>query len=71
MQLRRDKGLCYFCDERFSHTHRCPNRRLMMLQLAEDDEETLDPDPPEDLHNSSNGEATQHHLSMNAMKGNS
>ncbi|MCI12230.1 hypothetical protein A2U01_0033333, partial [Trifolium medium] len=45
MQIRRDKGLCYFCDERFSHTHRCPNRRLMMLQLTEEDDETLEPDP--------------------------
>ncbi|MCI90367.1 hypothetical protein A2U01_0111659, partial [Trifolium medium] len=42
----------------------------MMLQLAEEDDENLDPDPPEDLHNSSNGEEIQHHLSMNAMKGN-
>jgi hypothetical protein len=35
MQLRREKGLCYFCDDKFSHTHRCPNRRLMMLHLTD------------------------------------
>ncbi|MCH88512.1 hypothetical protein A2U01_0009401, partial [Trifolium medium] len=69
MQLRRDKGLCYFCDEKFSHTHRCPNRRLMMLQLSDEDVETIDPDPPEDVAEMVN-EDIQHHLSLNAMKGN-
>ncbi|MCI27986.1 hypothetical protein A2U01_0049186, partial [Trifolium medium] len=69
MQIRRDKGLCYFCDERFSHTHRCPNRRLMMLQLMEEEDETLEPDPPEDDSSMTVNETTQHHLSLNAMNG--
>jgi hypothetical protein len=55
MQLRRDKGLCYFCDDKFSHTHRCPNRRLMTLQLSDGEEETLDPDA-EDTPNSTDGD---------------
>lgn len=42
MQLHRDKGLCYFCDEKFSYTHKCPNRRVKMLQLAEDGDEALE-----------------------------
>jgi hypothetical protein len=71
MQIRRDKGLCYFCDEKFSHAHRCPNRRLMMLQLTkEDEEETQDPDPPDDLNQGFADDDNQHHLSLNAMKGN-
>ncbi|MCH81015.1 hypothetical protein A2U01_0001793 [Trifolium medium] len=49
MQLRHDKGLCYFCDEIFSHTHCCPNRRLIKLQLTEEDEENLEHDPPEEF----------------------
>jgi hypothetical protein len=69
MQIRRDKGLCYFCPERFSHTHRCPNRRLMMLQLTDDEFAILDPDPPAD-DNDTVSETTQHHLSLNAMNGN-
>jgi hypothetical protein len=67
MQLRRDEGLCYFCDERFSHTHCCPNRRLMMLHLTENEEEQIDLDPPEDVLD----HAVQRHLSLNAMNGNS
>ncbi|MCH79797.1 Ty3/gypsy retrotransposon protein, partial [Trifolium medium] len=69
MQLRRDKGLCYFCDEKFSHTHRCPNRRLMMLQLADEEVESIDPDPSEEVTETVS-EDIQHHLSLNAMKGN-
>jgi hypothetical protein len=70
MQLRREKGLCYFCDDKFSHTHRCPNRRLMMLHLTDGEGEKLDPDPPE-IITTEESEEVQHHLSLNAMKGNS
>lgn len=41
MQLRREKGLCYFCDEKFSFNHKCPNRQFLMLQMEDDIE-----DPP-------------------------
>lgn len=36
MQLRRAKGLCFNCDEKFSPSHRCPNKRLLLLQWDED-----------------------------------
>jgi hypothetical protein len=41
----------------------------MTLQLSDGEEETLDPDA-EDTPNSTDGDEIQHHLSMNAMKGN-
>lgn len=28
MQLRREKGLCYFCDDKFTFNHKCPNRKM-------------------------------------------
>nr|KYP38561.1 hypothetical protein KK1_040187 [Cajanus cajan] len=31
MQLRREKGLCFTCDEKFSPTHRCSNKQYMLL----------------------------------------
>jgi hypothetical protein len=71
MQLRREKGMCYFCDERFSNTHRCPNRRLMMLQLTGGEDEKLDPDPTIEDPIVQIEEEIQHHLSLNAMKGQS
>jgi hypothetical protein len=41
MQLRRDKGLCYWCDDKFSFTHKCPNRQLMMLHYDDPEVDQL------------------------------
>lgn len=70
MQLRREKGLCYYCDEKFSITHKCPNRHYYLLQM-EDDELNLQPEPP-DLYGASEIDLTgeiEHHLSLNALNG--
>ncbi|MCH99336.1 hypothetical protein A2U01_0020348, partial [Trifolium medium] len=45
MQLRREKGLCYYCDDKFSPQHRCPNKHLMLLQLDDVDPAEIDIDP--------------------------
>jgi len=70
MQLRREKGLCYFCDEKFSFNHRCPNRQMLFLQL--EDDETEDPISLDIPHGSPEVEVVHsedHHLSLNALKG--
>ncbi|XP_077218748.1 uncharacterized protein LOC143852956 [Tasmannia lanceolata] len=36
MQLRRDKGLCYNCDEKFAPGHRCKSRQLFLLDSEEE-----------------------------------
>ena len=72
MQLSREKGLCYWGDDQFSLTHKCPNRQIMMLQFDDPEEDTqpelektqLDMTYPEpDLA------TNDHYLSLNAMKG--
>ena len=72
MQLRREKGLCYFCDEKFSFTHKCPNRQLLLLQNESDDVE-LEGHDSKDIIDNVNGNAEvileNHHLSLNALKG--
>ncbi|GAU47333.1 hypothetical protein TSUD_101210 [Trifolium subterraneum] len=74
MQLRRDKGLCYWCDDKFSFTHKCPNKQLMLLHYDDNDDA---PDieivtlPPEITTNSLTTNLPEHHLSFNAMKGTS
>jgi len=35
---------CYWCDDQFSLTHKCPNRQIMMLQF-DDPEEDTQPEP--------------------------
>ena len=39
MQDRRDKGICYRCDEKFFIGHRCKNKQLHVLLVEEDDAE--------------------------------
>ncbi|WVZ26157.1 hypothetical protein V8G54_004701 [Vigna mungo] len=65
MQSRREKGLCYTCDERFTANHKCPNRQYTFLQVAyeEEEEQQTDTDVP-DLE-----QHLEHHLSLNAFKG--
>lgn len=51
---RRDKGLCFTCDEKYHRGHRCPSRAFLLIGDDDDPsyEDTLPPDlipdPPED-----------------------
>ncbi|KAJ4969772.1 hypothetical protein NE237_002871 [Protea cynaroides] len=47
MQDRRDKGLCYNCDEKFVLGHRCKHRQLFLLEYTSEDDEPPDPSNPE------------------------
>jgi len=73
MQLRREKGQCYTCDEKFSFNHKCPNRHLMILQADEEDSETdtvIQPPEPPDTEDSSNELPIEDlHLSLDAFEG--
>jgi len=71
MQLRRERGQCFTCDERFSATHRCPNRQVMILHMDDEEielEETssLPDSPPGDPGPT---ETAVMHLSLHAMQG--
>ncbi|XP_061343150.1 uncharacterized protein LOC133289269 [Gastrolobium bilobum] len=41
LQVRRDKGLCYNCNEKYHPTHRC-KRSLMLLIVAPESDEIVD-----------------------------
>lgn len=70
MQIRREKGLCYFCNDKFSYSHKCPNKHLMMLQLVDEEPESeLDAEPPDIQPHTWGNTAQEHHLSLNAMRG--
>ena len=69
MQLRREKGLCYTCEDKWSFNHKCPNKHIMLLQV--DEEEIVEQTP--DHNDQNNPEPIQQelelHLSLNALKG--
>nr|KYP46439.1 Transposon Ty3-I Gag-Pol polyprotein [Cajanus cajan] len=71
MQLRRDKGICFTCDDKFSPNHRCPNKQYFVLQWEEDDEPELQPEPPDVIEAVMGTGSQDHHLSYNALNGSS
>lgn len=42
MKDRREKGLCYNCDEKFSPCHCCKTQTLFLLQSLEQEDESDD-----------------------------
>jgi len=71
MQLQRDKGLCYTCDEKFSPSHRCPNKQYLWLELEEEDYQAQELDPPNASDTTELPSDQEHHLSYNALDGSS
>jgi len=67
MQLRREKGLCYTCDEKFTASHNCPNKQYLLFYMDGDDE--TDQPPPIDAEDVTHLEDQT--LSYNALKGSS
>jgi len=70
MQLRREKGLCFTFDEKFSPSHWCPNKQYLILQTEEVEEGNLQPDPQDKPNNQiDHSLEREHHLSFNSLKG--
>lgn len=72
MQLRKAKGLCFNCDEKFTPSHKCPNRRLLLLRWDEEPPDSTDKEFPEfivELETEPNVVEDDHNpkSSMNAM----
>lgn len=69
MLIRREKGLCYTCDEKFSPTHRCANKQYMLIECEESCEEITTelsaPAEPEIQEE----HPSIHHLSLHAFQG--
>ncbi|KAL5722393.1 hypothetical protein ACHQM5_005918 [Ranunculus cassubicifolius] len=68
MVARREKGLCYFCDEHYSAQHRCKHRQLFLLEVDGLLEDTAPTNTAEVLSQTtdSNQEVA---ISLNALSG--
>jgi len=69
MQLRREKELCFTCDAKFSPSHQCPSKQYLLLQLEEEEDFKLEPDPPDEdnIHQIQSCEQ-EHQFSFHALK---
>ncbi|WVZ01419.1 hypothetical protein V8G54_027488 [Vigna mungo] len=45
MQARREKNLCYNCDEQYTRGHRCKSQFLLLVSTEPDDDPDTPPDP--------------------------
>ncbi|GJU55661.1 ty3-gypsy retrotransposon protein [Tanacetum coccineum] len=69
MQLRREKGLCFTCDDKFTWNHKCPDKQMLLLMTSTDE-----PDLSSSIEESGAQtdvtclpqETTEPHLSLNA-----
>ncbi|XP_054814181.1 uncharacterized protein LOC129314762 isoform X2 [Prosopis cineraria] len=69
MMIKREKGLCYTCDAKFSLSHRCPNKQYMLIE-CEDRAPKDDPGGQKsEGSKDDNEELTIHHLSLQACQG--
>nr|KYP49955.1 hypothetical protein KK1_028266 [Cajanus cajan] len=70
IQLRREKGLCFTCDDKYSPSHKCPNKKYLWFHL---DEEEFSNEPVLDASVVTGNIEPQLHsepyLSFNALKG--
>ncbi|KAI5395213.1 hypothetical protein KIW84_061712 [Lathyrus oleraceus] len=69
MQLRREKGLCYYCDDKFSPTHKCPNSHYFVFQVEDDDTAQAIENNDSAIPDSYIVDDSEHHLSLNALNG--
>ncbi|WVY91553.1 hypothetical protein V8G54_037067 [Vigna mungo] len=69
MQIRREKGLYYTCDAKFSPTHRCPNKQYLLLHIEDDDDPPSAFALPEPVSIPCTDVNPEHHVSFNALNG--
>lgn len=61
--------MCYFCDEKFSFNHRCPNRQFLLLQIKDDNKDPISTTVSQGVQEDEIVEPEDHHLSFSALKG--
>lgn len=69
MLIRREKGLCYTCDEKFSPNHRCANKQYMLIDCEEGGDELLEECPTPTAVENIEEQPSIHHLSLHAFQG--
>lgn len=70
MQVRKAKGLCFNCDEKFTPSHKCATRKLLLLQWEDEPPDDLNQDTADfvvELDTSQSPDDSPSKLALNAM----
>lgn len=68
MEEQRAKGLCFWCDDKFTPGHKCRTKRLYSICLVGDEDENED-SALESVREMEESEDMDPHISMNALEG--
>jgi hypothetical protein len=68
LELRKEKGLCFNCDNRYSMGHKCSENKLFYIDCEEEQEQEQEPSQDENIEAISSKELTPT-ISFNALAG--
>ena len=71
MQLRREKGLCFTYDDKFTALLRFPNKKYLLLHTKEEEAHVEEPDPLIETGTCIQNVPLDHHQFFHALKGGS
>jgi hypothetical protein len=69
LEERKEKGLCFNCDNKYSKGHKCGEKKLFYIDCEEEEEEEEEPSQDENIEAISSEELTLT-ISCNALDGN-
>jgi hypothetical protein len=68
LEERKEKGLCFNCDSKYSKGHKCGEKKLFYIDCEEEEEQEQDPSQDENVEAISSEELTPM-ISCNALAG--
>jgi hypothetical protein len=68
LEERKEKGLCFNCDSKYSKGHKCGEKKLFYIDCEEEEEEEQEPSQDENVEAISSKELTPM-ISCNALAG--
>jgi len=50
LEEKREKGICYSCDRKYTKGHKCAKRKLFYIDFEEEEEKEQETSKEEDIH---------------------
>ena len=50
LEEKREKGLCYICDGKYTKGHKCAEKKLFYIDCEEEEENEQETSKEEDIH---------------------
>jgi len=64
LQEKREKGLCYICDRKYTKGHKCVEKKLFYIDSEEEEEKDRETSKEEDIHQEPTPEKEEMNLTI-------